>query len=332
MEKTKRISWVVAMGVWLLFYGCATMQDAELLDSDVRRLQSQLNTIQSQLSTLQKAAQQEEEVRKREIAKEMASYQKKHLEDLAAQQSEIQKMRSDLSLRMENLQAEIRARSTEIEEYKDYVKRPTREIDRVKEDLASRLKILEEKERSLTEKEKIQDNQSRALDERLKAMEERLKALDGKIGNLASRPPGTEKVLPGRDAPDESRGIATGSSDLYRDAYETFQKGNMESARRKFEAFLKQYPNTELSDNAQFWIGETYFLKKDYEKAILEYEKAIVKYPEGDKISAAMLKQGLAFLELGDKANAKNLLRRVVERYPSSEQAEIAKKRLDSIK
>ena len=120
--------------------------------------------------------------------------------------------------------------------------------------------------------------------------------------------------------------------DLYKDAYETFQKGDLESARRKFEVFLKQYPNTGLSDNAQFWIGETYYLRKDFEKAILEYEKMITKYPEGDKMPAALLKQGLAFLELGDKTNGRNLLKRVIERYPHSEQAEIAKKRLEGIK
>jgi TolA-binding protein len=64
----------------------------------------------------------------------------------------------------------------------------------------------------------------------------------------------------------------------------------------------------------------------------LEYEKAIAKYPEGDKISAAIFKQALAFLELGDKANARNLLKRVIERYPHSDQAEMAKKKLEGIK
>ena len=120
--------------------------------------------------------------------------------------------------------------------------------------------------------------------------------------------------------------------DLYKEAYETLHRGDLEGGRRKFEAFLKQYPNTELSDNAQFWIGETYYLKKDFERAILEYEKAIVKYPEGDKISAALFKQALAFLELGDKANARNLLKRVIEKYPQTDQAEMAKKKLETIK
>jgi TolA-binding protein len=64
----------------------------------------------------------------------------------------------------------------------------------------------------------------------------------------------------------------------------------------------------------------------------LEYEKAIAKYPEGDKIPAALFKQALAFLELGDKSSAKNLLKRVIERYPNSDQADMAKKKLESIK
>jgi FimV-like protein len=64
----------------------------------------------------------------------------------------------------------------------------------------------------------------------------------------------------------------------------------------------------------------------------LEYEKAIAKYPEGDKIPAALFKQALAFIELGDKTNARSLLRRVIERYPHSDQAEMAKKKLEMIK
>ena len=135
-----------------------------------------------------------------------------------------------------------------------------------------------------------------------------------------------------KEQPNAYKPGVSGIGNLYKEAFETFQKGDLEGARRKFEASLKQYPNAGLSENAQFWIGETYFLKKDFEKAILEYEKVIVKYPEGNKVPGALLKQGLAFFELGDKTNARNLLRRVIERYPQSNQAEIAKKKLDEIK
>jgi tol-pal system protein YbgF len=235
------------------------------------------------------------------------------------------KTQADLLLRVESLQTEVRTLATSIEEYKELLKKTPKEMDRLKENIALRTKALEDKEKILDEKDKN-------MEERMKGMEERLKGLEGKIGQMASKQSEIEGSLRAKEASVEPKGVSTRTGDLYKDAYETYQKGDYEGARRKFEAFLKQYPNTELSDNAQFWIGETYFGKKDYEKAILEYEKAIAKYPEGDKIPAALLKQGIAFLELGDKTNGRNLLKRVMERYPQSEQADTAKKKLETIK
>jgi len=235
--------------------------------------------------------------------------------DLAA---ENQKLKADLLLQLQNLQTEMRILSTGIEEYKEFLKKPSQEIDRVRGEMEDRLKSLEEKRKTQEEK--------------MRELEDRLKAPEGRTPGSASKQMESEKLASAREVSAELKGISTGMGDVYRDAYETLHKGDLEGARRKFEAFLKQYPNTELSDNAQFWIGETYYLKKDYERAVLEYEKAIVKYPEGDKIPAALFKQALAFFELGDKTNAKNLLKRVIEKYPRSEQAEMAKKKLETIK
>jgi len=237
------------------------------------------------------------------------------------------KTQADLQLQLEKLQSEVRQLSAGMEEYKDYLKRPSKEIDRAKEDVATRTKLLEEQSKALEGKDKT-------LEDRIKLLEENLRAIDGKIDRLGSKQQETEKSASAREMTSETKtaSLSRGAGDLYKDAYESFQKGNFEAARKKFEAFIKQYPNTELSDNAQFWIGETHYLKKDYEKAILEYEKAISKYPEGDKVPAALFKQALAFLELGDKTNGRNLLKRVLERYPHSDQADLAQKRLESIK
>ena len=278
--------------IGLLLFGCATTKDVQTLDSEVDKLQSQINTLKKENDST-----------------------KNELSDLRA---ENQKLKADLSLRLENLQSEIRTLSTSIEDYKELLKKPSKEIDHIKGEMEGRLKNLEERRK--TQEDKI------------KEIEECLKGLDRKTAGSVSKPMESEKVAPTKETLAELKGVSTGMGDLYKDAYETFHKGDLEGARRKFEAFLKQYPNTELSDNAQFWVGETYYLKKDYERAILEYEKAIVKYPEGDKISAAIFKQALAFLELGDKTNARNLLKRVIEKYPHSDQAEIAKKKLETIK
>ncbi len=293
----------IAFLIGLLLFGCASTRDVRTLDREMDKLRSQINTLQKENNS---------------IKSEMAVLRN----DLS---SENQKLRADLFLRLETLQTETRTLSTGVEEYKEYLKRPSKEVDRVKADIEGRLRFLEERGKIFEEKNRGQEG-------KIKELEDHLKGLEGKISTVASKQIEQEKLMTTKETPAELKGISTGMGDLYKEAYETLHRGDLEGARRKFEGFLKQYPNTELSDNAQFWIGETYYQKKDFERAILEYEKAIVKYPEGDKIPAALFKQALAFQELGDKTNARNLFKRVIEKYPHSEQAEMAKKKLETIK
>ncbi|MBU3932046.1 MAG: tol-pal system protein YbgF, partial [Proteobacteria bacterium] len=124
----------------------------------------------------------------------------------------------------------------------------------------------------------------------------------------------------------------TDKESLYAAAYDLFKQGKYDKAREEFENFLKLYPDTELSDNAQFWIGECYYFDKNYEKAIVEYEKVSKNFPEGNKVPYALLKQGLSFLKLGDKASAKLLLQQVVKDFPNTSQARIARTKLLEIK
>ena len=314
MKKGDRKKWGIIFGVVLCLYGCATSGDVRILDKDIQRLDSQLSQIQKEKDSIKKEMEA--------IRTELTAFKKETETNHSSLQAENQKTRADLILHLETLQSEMRTLSTGVEEYKEFLKTPSREISRIKEEVEVRLRILEERGKTFEER-------SRSYDERLKGVEDRLKGLDAK---LTSKLTDLEKSIPAKEPPVEPKGLSTTAGNLYKDAYETFQKGDLDGGRRKFEAFLKQYPNMELSDNAQFWIGETYFLKKDFEKAILEYEKVIVKYPEGDKVSSALLKQGLAFLELGDKTHARNLLKRVTDRFPQTEQAEIAKKKLETIK
>ncbi len=287
-----KLWFILSIGV--LVVGCASVRDARILDREIDILHSRINALQKENKSLESK--------------------------MSALSAENQKLRTDLLFRVENVQSEVRTLSTGLEEYKDYLHKPSKEIGRVKEDVDGRLRVLEEGRKALEEKNKAQE-------ERIRGMEDRLKGMEPKVRQAEPEKPG-----PAKEVPPEGKGAPAGMGNMYKVAYETFQKGDVEGARKKFEAFLKQYPNTELSGHAQFWIGETYYQKKDFEKAILEYEKAITKYPEGSKVPAALFKQGLAFLELGDKANARNLFKRVIERYPRSEQADMAKKQLEAVK
>ncbi len=111
-----------------------------------------------------------------------------------------------------------------------------------------------------------------------------------------------------------------------------FDSGKLAEARQGFEELLKTYPKSNHADNAQFWIGETYYREKWFEKAILEYQKVIEKYPKGNKVPASRLKQGLAFSNLGDNTNARLILQELVKKHPQSNEAKIAGKKLKKIK
>lgn len=119
--------------------------------------------------------------------------------------------------------------------------------------------------------------------------------------------------------------------DLYQTAKSAFDSADYETARDQFEAFLKKYPKSKNADNAQFWIGETYYREKWYEKAILEYQKVIENYPKGNKVQASLLKQGLSFLNLGDKSNSRLILKELVKKYPKSNEAKVAQQKLKDI-
>ena len=119
---------------------------------------------------------------------------------------------------------------------------------------------------------------------------------------------------------------------VYAAAYQTFKNGQYDKSRTEFKNFLATYPDTEYAGNAQFWIGECYFFEKNYEQAILEYEKVSKNYPKGNKVPYALLKQGLSFLKLNDKTSAKLILQQVIKDFPNTNQARIARSKLQEIK
>ncbi|HDH00498.1 MAG TPA: tol-pal system protein YbgF, partial [Nitrospirae bacterium] len=104
--------------------------------------------------------------------------------------------------------------------------------------------------------------------------------------------------------------------ELYKTSYGYLKKGEYKKARKGFSDFLKRYKNNALSDNSQFWLGETYYSEKDYENAIIEYQKLIKSYPKSPKVPSAMLKQAESFKNIGDRKSAGVVLQLLIEKYP----------------
>jgi len=121
----------------------------------------------------------------------------------------------------------------------------------------------------------------------------------------------------------------TPEDEMYAKGKSAFDNKDFETARIQFVNFIKKYPKSKQADNAQFWMGEIYFFEKWFEKAILEYQKVIETYPNGNKVPAALLKQGLAFLELNDKTNASLILKELTRKYPEAPESKLAQKKLN---
>ena len=114
----------------------------------------------------------------------------------------------------------------------------------------------------------------------------------------------------------------------YNAAYADLSAGRYDLARQAFGEYLKHYPDTERSDNAQYWVGECLYATGDFDGSIAEYAKVSERYPKGDKVAAALLKTGYAHARMNRPEEAKKSFRQVVLRYPKSDEARLAKERL----
>jgi tol-pal system protein YbgF len=124
---------------------------------------------------------------------------------------------------------------------------------------------------------------------------------------------------------------AAGPSELYDTAYADYTKGRYALAIQGFQEYLQSYPSTDLSDNAQYWIGESHYAQKKYPEAIADFDRLLKEWPKSDKAPAALLKKGYALLELNQKAEAVVQLQYVIHEHPSSEEARLARARLKTI-
>lgn len=112
----------------------------------------------------------------------------------------------------------------------------------------------------------------------------------------------------------------------------TFKQGNLDAAMQGFSQFLTEYPTSELAANAQYWLGECYYGKKDYARAIDAFDRVKVGYPSSEKVPSALLKKGFAYLALKDRNRASSVWRQVVDGYPNSPEAGKALEKLAQLK
>ena len=144
--------------------------------------------------------------------------------------------------------------------------------------------------------------------------------------------PGTSAVP---EAPPEGGGSGApagpGAQELYNSAYADFTKGNFDLAVSGFEEYAQRFPDSDVADNALYWIGECRFSQGKFQDAVGAYDRMLERYPRSDRAPAANLKKGLSYLEQNQVSQAVVQLRYVVSTFPSTDEARIARDRLASL-
>lgn len=207
------------------------------------------------------------------------------------------------------------------------------QIDEVREELRAQGGRIEELQHSLRQQGSAGENGDR-LKEKLTRLEEQNTYIAQRLQRIEQHLKIEPPAAPGsRIKPEGTPPKAAASeAEVYAKARQAFEKGDTAAARKGFDEFLMVYPSSDNADNAQFWVGETFFQEKQYEKAILEYQKVIEKYPRGNKVPAALLKQGLAFLGLKDRVNSRLIFEEVVRKFPNTSEAKTASEKLKELR
>jgi tol-pal system protein YbgF len=274
--------------VSLLLSSCVTQQDLQL--------QRDLHEMKRRLGDAERAL--------KELQDDSAGGVRAHVETLARNQADFQAELDGVRVDLQSMQGR------------------TGDQERINEELRQDLTLLRD-ELSL----QVADH------------EQRLAQLEG--SRVAEAPTTTAvKPQPAQPKPavktavvPDKTGLTTpageSAAELYDRALKKIREDQDYSAGRELmETFLKRYPDDALAVNAAYWVGETYYAVKDYEKAILQFEDIIQKYGEHPKVASAMLKQALAFEATGDKATGRLLLQQVIDRFPLSAEAVKAKEKL----
>jgi tol-pal system protein YbgF len=178
---------------------------------------------------------------------------------------------------------------------------------------------------------------------RLQTISQELAAARAQLTTGATLPPVTaDPTAGGEGEPTDPEGgprtattavpLATANpEELYRGAYEDYMRGNYDLSAQGFREYLKRWPDTDLADNALYWIGECYDAQEKTQDALEVFTQVLEDFPTSDKAAAAQLKKGLLYLELGDKGQGVLNLQYVVYEHPGTKEADLARERLRSL-
>ena len=203
--------------------------------------------------------------------------------------------------------------------------------------------VVQEEESSVSFREKFDENDKDG-DERpvLKLNEASLAAYDDAGRVPTTNPTAASTPRPWNDVPATNRGDNLGvlsadgqlekaeadSMELFNAAYRSYNNGDYASAIAGFSAFLQRESNHRFADNAMFWIAECHLAQGKLLQAVGEFERLLHRYPRSEQAASSLYRIGFIYDKMHDANRAKEYYFKVVEKYPGTEAARKASRRM----
>lgn len=193
-------------------------------------------------------------------------------------------------------------------------------------DLQGQLQQLQHK---IQQAQTRQQNVDKSFDQRIAALEQGASAAGVSAGTGNQKSSGSQGQPPGTS----SGALASTPSDYdaYKAAFNELRDNRSSEAVADFKAFIQKYPNSRYVPNAMYWMGASYYVNGDYNKAIKNFRQVISKYPKSAKASDAYLKMANSQIALKDFKSARQSLQALISKYPGSTAADVAQQRLNAM-
>jgi len=208
-------------------------------------------------------------------------------------------------------------------------------LDQVQADvrqLRGRIEELEYKEEAMRKQQRDLYND---LDKRVAALGggSAKVPLSGGSDSGAGGPPGAGSAAgaaaaAGSATTDSGGAGSSEEQTVYAQSFDALKAGSYSVAITGFKDFLNTYPSSPLAENAQYWLGEAYYVTHDLEAAATAFRNVTQKWPNSRKTPDALLKLGYTQLDQKKTSDGRATLNQVVQKYPGTDAARLANERL----
>lgn len=245
----------------------------------------------------------------------------------------------DLMARMEQMQADIQQLTGKLEEQANQISELKKQQKSFSADFDERLLNLENKAGgsasaaapAVSQEVSAETAASTSTEAKDVAPAENKRPIDAEpIAAVEAANTKSTATVPVEKKP-EMAAVPDDEKKAYQQAYELLRKGHTDQSIAELNAYLTNYPNSTLADNAQYWLGEAYRVKKDNDSARKAFNSVIDNYPKSTKIPDALLKLGYIEIDQGHPDKAREYFTRVTSNYPDTPAAKYAAKKLLSL-